>query len=281
LNKFDLAKMMVGHEVNFSLNKTKVNTGATALELKNVDVLNMLGHPALHQISLSVSQGEILGIAGVDGNGQSELMEVITGLRPASAGNVLIDGVDATNRSSREVMERFVGHIPEDRQARGLVMDMNIEENFILRDYYIKPHTRKGFLNWGYIREHTSKTIMEYDIRGASDRITARNLSGGNQQKLILARELHRLPHVLVAMHATRGLDVGAIEYMHGKMLEQRAAGAAILYISTEIDELLSLCDRIAVISHGRIMGIVDPNEIGIEQLGLMMAGTTLESMRQ
>jgi simple sugar transport system ATP-binding protein len=273
VSKGELAKLMVGRDVDFTVQKEESKAGECILRLEDVSALNVRGREALKEINLELYKGEILGVAGVDGNGQSELVEVITGLRHVSGGRISIGGYDVTNNDPRKILEKGVGHVPEDRHLRGLIMDMDLKENFILHDYHVPPHTRRSFLDWNYIREHTKELIQEYDVRAPSDAIMAKNLSGGNQQKLILARELHREPELLIAMHSTRGLDVGAIEYVHSKILEQRAAGTGILYVSTEIEEVMNLSDRIAVMSHGEIMGIVKPSEVSIEELGLMMAG--------
>jgi len=272
VSKPDLAEMMVGREVIFKAFKKEAEPGEIALALENVEADNSKGLKALKGISLSVRKGEILGIAGVDGNGQSELVEVITGLRESTAGTVNILGKNVTNVHPREILDLGVGHIPEDRQESGLLLNMNLRENLILHDYHTVPHS-KLFLDWKYIRKHTEKLILDYDIRTSGSDLPAGKLSGGNQQKLILARELHGNPDILISMHATRGLDVGAIEYVHKNIIKQRDAGAAILYVSTEIDELLNLSDRIAVIHNGEIMGIVDPENVSIKDLGLMMAG--------
>jgi simple sugar transport system ATP-binding protein len=274
ISKGDLAKMMVGHDVSFCVDKAPSTPGKPILQLQDVEAVGVKGLPALKKISFTLCKGEILGVAGVDGNGQSELVEVITGLRNVKSGTISIDGVDVTNQSARTILSHSVGHIPEDRQKRGLILDMDLTENLILHDYYTKPHTKRAFLDWHYIHGHALGLIDEYDVRTPSPRVMAKNLSGGNQQKLILARELHRKPQLLIAMHSTRGLDVGAIEYVHRKMVEQRDGGTGVLYVSTEIDEILSLCDRILVMSHGKKMGIVRPDEVTIEELGLMMAGS-------
>jgi general nucleoside transport system ATP-binding protein len=272
-DKQELARMMVGRPVNFTVIKGACTPGNAILRLQDVSADNARGLPALKKVSFDLHCGEILGVAGVDGNGQSELVEVITGLRGVTSGTVLIKGNDMGNRPPREIMEHNVGHIPEDRRIRGLVLDMDVKENMILHDYYIAPHTRGRFLNWKFIGAHAEELIREYDVRTPGASTNARNLSGGNQQKLILARELHRSPELLIAMHSTRGLDVGAIEYVHKRMIEQRDAGTAILYVSTEIEEILNLSDRILVLYRGEVMGIVDPAEISLEALGLMMAG--------
>jgi simple sugar transport system ATP-binding protein len=269
----ELARMMVGRNVSFTVTKGACTPGDAILRLDNVSAENNRGLRALRNISFELHCGEILGVAGVDGNGQSELVEVITGLRKATGGQVMIKGADITNSSPREIMEKDVGHIPEDRRIRGLVLDMDVKENMILHDYHIDPHSQGRFLDWKFIREHAEQLVMEYDVRTPGSATLARNLSGGNQQKLILARELHRNPQLLIAMHSTRGLDVGAIEYIHARMIDQRDAGTAILYVSTEMDELLNLSDRIMVLFHGEIMGIMDTRDVDIQKVGLMMAG--------
>ncbi len=278
ISKPELAEMMVGREVIFKAYKDKAVPGENALVLEMLEADNNMGLKALKGVSLTVRKGEILGIAGVDGNGQSELVEVITGLRKSTAGSVYIMDKNVTNAHPREILDCNVGHIPEDRRVSGLMLEMNLRENLILHDYHTVPHS-KFFLDWKYIRQHTEKLIADYDVRTPGSDLPAGKLSGGNQQKLILARELHGNPDVLIAMHATRGLDVGAIEYVHKNIIEQRDAGAAILYVSTEIDELLNISDRIAVIHSGEIMGIVDPDGITITELGLMMAGSKKDDM--
>lgn len=272
VSKPDLAEMMVGRKVLFKAYVEKAVPGDSALVLENIEAKSNKGLKALKGISFTVRKGEILGIAGVDGNGQSELVEVITGLRKSTSGSVRVKNKDVTNAHPRTILDNNVGHIPEDRHVRGLISDMNLRENLILHDYHTVPHS-KLFLNWKFIKKHTEKLIGDYDVRTPSSDLMAGKLSGGNQQKLVLARELHGNPDVLIAMHATRGLDVGAIEYVHKNIIKQRDAGAAILYVSTEIDELLNISDRIAVIHAGEIMGIVDPHDVTIKELGLMMAG--------
>lgn len=273
-SKEELARMMVGREVLFKVDKKPCCPGEVILELKGVEALNNKGLKALKGISFSLCRGEILGIAGVDGNGQSELVEVITGLREAIAGKVFLKGKDITNLPPRKILEQNVAHIPEDRHLRGLVMEMSIKENFILQTYYQPPFSKGFLLDWKTIKDHACRLIKEYDVRALSEEIPVKNLSGGNQQKVILAREVCRQPELLIAMHPTRGLDVGATEYIHRRLVEERDRGAAVLLISTELDEILSLSDRIAVLYEGEIMGIVPGGEVDIEELGLMMAGS-------
>lgn len=280
VSKPELAEMMVGREVIFKAYKDKAVPGKSALVIENIEADSNKGLKALKGVSFTVRKGEILGIAGVDGNGQSELVEVIMGLRKSSSGTVKVMDKDVTNAHPREILDCNVGHIPEDRRVSGLMLEMNLRENLILHDYHTVPHSRV-FLNWKYIRKHTNKLIDDYDIRTSGSDLPAGKLSGGNQQKLILARELHGNPDILIAMHATRGLDVGAIEYVHKNIIRQRDSGAAILYVSTEIDELLNICDRIAVLHSGEIMGVVDPDNVTIKELGLMMSGTKRDAIEE
>ncbi|QGP91230.1 Xylose import ATP-binding protein XylG [Neomoorella glycerini] len=272
--KNELARMMVGREVFFQVNKKPCSPGQTVLEVQGLEALSNKGLKALKGISFNICQGEILGIAGVDGNGQSELVEAITGLRPVTAGRVLLNGQDITNLPPRQILERNVAHIPEDRNVRGLVGAMSIKENLILQEYYKQPFSRGWFLNYDLIKDHAVKMVREFDIRTTSEELPVKNLSGGNQQKVVLAREVYRQPALLIAMHPTRGLDVGATEYVHKRLVAERDRGAAVLLVSTELDEILSLSDRIAVLYEGEIMGIVPGAQARVEELGLMMAGS-------
>ncbi|BCV22429.1 ABC transporter ATP-binding protein [Moorella sp. Hama-1] len=269
-----LARMMVGREVFFQVDKQTCCPGKPVLEVKDLEALNNKGLKALKGISFCLCRGEILGVAGVDGNGQSELVEAITGLRRVTSGQVLLNGEDVTNLPPRRILERSVAHIPEDRNVRGLVGTMSIKENLILQEYYKAPFSRGWFLNRDVITKHAAKMVREFDIRTTSEELPVKNLSGGNQQKVVLAREVFRQPELLIAMHPTRGLDVGATEYVHKRLIAERDRGAAVLLVSTELDEILSLSDRIAVIYEGEIMGIVPGPQAKVEELGLMMAGS-------
>ncbi|MEW6621519.1 MAG: ABC transporter ATP-binding protein [Bacillota bacterium] len=277
----ELARMMVGRNVSFTVVKSPAKIGNKILEVNQVNALSNKGLKALKDISFEVHSGEILGIAGVDGNGQSELVETITGLRKTSSGEILVKGKNLTNAHPRKILEHKVSHIPEDRQLHGLVLGMTLKENFILQDHYHPPYSKGYFklLDWKYIEQHSRSLIKEFDVRTPNENVLAQNLSGGNQQKLILAREIFKQPDLLIAMHPTRGLDVGAIEFVHKKIVDQRDKGTAVLLISTELDEILCLSDRIAVLYEGQIMGIVKPEEVSIEQIGLMMAGSKLEQI--
>ncbi|MCF8001171.1 MAG: ABC transporter ATP-binding protein [Halanaerobiales bacterium] len=279
-SKEKLAQMMVGREVVFTVDKDTVSLGKEVLKLENVEAQNNKGLKALDKVSFEIHRGEIYGIAGVDGNGQSELIEVIAGLRKADNGSVKFLNEDITNKDPRTILRKGVAHIPEDRQVCGLVMDMDIKENMVMQDYHEAPHCNGSFMDWNYITKHTNDLIDQYNIKAPSEKSEARNLSGGNQQKLILARELHREPELLLAMHPTRGLDVGAIEYVHEKLLEARKEGRAILFVSTELDEIMNISDRMAVIYEGKIMGEVKPEEVTKEEVGLMMAGTKKEELK-
>ncbi|MEW6621759.1 MAG: ABC transporter ATP-binding protein [Bacillota bacterium] len=276
-----LACLMVGREVLFRVEKNKNEPGRDILKIENLVVKNNKNLDAIRGLNLSVRQGEILGIAGVDGNGQSELAEAITGLRHIEKGCVQIDGIDITNKHPRDILECKVCHIPEDRQKQGLVMDMTVQENTFLQDFYRPPYANGIFLDWKYIKNYSKNLVKQYDVRCPNDETLARKLSGGNQQKVVLGREISRGPKLLVAMHPTRGLDVGAIEYVHKKIIEERDKGCAVLLISTELDEILFLADRIAVIYEGKIMGeLINDDDVSIEEIGLMMAGTTKNQLQ-
>lgn len=273
ISKKELAKMMIGREVGFEVNKTLKKHKKVVLKLEDIEALSDKRLKILKGISMEIHEGEILGIAGIDGNGQLELAEVITGLRKVIKGKISLFDINITNNCPRTIIERDVGYIPADRHLYGLVLTMDINHNIILKDYYMEPHSKHKFLNWDFIKDHTRKLINKYDIKASSNEILAKNLSGGNQQKLILAREIHQNPKLLIAAYPTRGLDVGSCEYVRKKIIEQSDKGTAILYISNEIDEIINVSDRIAVICNGELIGIVDPEEISVEKLGLMMSG--------
>lgn len=278
----DLARLMVGREVDFSVERKEQSVGGPVLEIEGLflqrknSTVNIL-----EDVNLTVHKGEILGIAGVDGNGQSELVECLTGLRRANKGKAIYEGKDILQANTREIMENGVSHIPQDRQRTGLVMPMPLRENFMLQDYYTPAFGKHGFVNWAYVDAYSDKLIQDFGIKTPGRFELAQNLSGGNQQKVIVAREIRRQPKLLIAMHPTRGLDVGAIEYIHKKIMEQRDSGIGILLVSTELEEVLKLSDRVAVMYEGRIMGIVKPEETTVEEMGLMMGGMPLEKIRQ
>ncbi len=272
-DKQSLACMMVGREVVLSVSKTPAHPGETRLALENVRAESDRGLPALRGVSLEVRSGEILGIAGVDGNGQRELEETIVGLRRTVGGKIVISGQDTTNTSARQTGCCGLAHIPSDRYHMGMLTDFTVAENLMLQRIGEPPFTQRGWLQWDHIRLAAQELVAAFDVRTPSTETPCGNLSGGNAQKVVLARELARQPRVLLAAEPTRGLDVSAIEYVHRKLIEQRDAGVAILLISTELDEILSLSDRIAVIYEGRIVGQMDANQADVNQIGLLMAG--------
>ncbi|MFG0212176.1 ABC transporter ATP-binding protein [Brevibacillus porteri] len=272
-NPDDLAAKMVGREVNFHVDKTEAKPKETILAVENLNAMGNRGVNALNNLSLEVRAGEILGIAGVDGNGQSELIEVLTGLRKATSGRVLLNGKEITNQSPRNISESGLSHIPEDRHKRGLVLDFTMSENMVLETYFHPTFCKGGFLDYGAIDKHAAKLIEEFDVRTPSIYTPARALSGGNQQKAIIAREVDKNPDLLIAAQPTRGLDVGAIEFIHRRLIDQRDQGKAVLLLSLELDEVINVSDRIAVIYEGVIVGIVDPKSTTEQELGLMMSG--------
>ncbi len=267
-----LAKLMVGREVLLRIEKHAPQAGDVLLQVRNLEVADDRGLPAVRDVSFSVRAGEIVGLAGVEGNGQSELIEAITGLRGASAGEVAVAGQVVTHPTARKMLDVGVGHIPEDRQRRGLVLEFTIAENIALHDYNKPPASRFGWLFPRRLIQRARGLIREFDVRGGGPQTAGGALSGGNQQKVVAAREVARDPKVLVAAQPTRGLDVGAIEYLHRRLVEERDEGRAILLVSLELDEVLSLSDRILVMYEGRIVGEhsgdVTEDEIGLEMLG-------------
>jgi len=269
-----LAEMMVGRKVLFRLEKREQRPGKTILSIENLSVKSNSGVLGLKNFSLEVRCGEILGIAGVDGNGQSELVEAIIGLRKAEAGRIILDGRDVTRLPVRERIGKGMAYIPDDRHKYGLVLDYTLKENLVLKVYHREPFSRKGLINWEAVRRHAGRLIEEFDVRaGEGIEAKARSLSGGNQQKAIVGREIDHDPDLLIAVQPTRGLDVGAIEYIHRRLLEQRAEGKAVLLVSLELDEILSLADRIAVIYNGELVGLVDAATTSENEIGLMMTG--------
>ncbi len=275
--KEELARWMVGREVTFRPERGEAKRGEARLVLKDVEAESDRGTPALRGISLEVHGGEILGLAGVSGNGQRELAEVITGLRPVTGGHIYLEGKEITGMSPGQITERMLAYIPEERMRDGVIREFTVAENFILREHNKPPFAEHGFLNLKAIAQHSDELIRQYQIKTPSRDTLVGSLSGGNIQKVVLAREISRKPRVLIAAQPTRGLDIGATEYVHQQILEQRRIGTAILLISEDLDEILALSDRIAVIYEGRIMGIVPREEATPEKLGLLMAGVTGE----
>lgn len=269
-----MAEMMVGRVVSFEVDKQEQEPGAIVLDVKNLSVMGNHGVLGLNNFSLTVRAGEIVGLAGVDGNGQTELIEALTGLRKVTSGSILLDNVDIANFSIRERIEAGMAHIPEDRHKHGLILDYSLEENMVIEVYSKVPYSKKGFLNKQEIRKHANKIIKEFDVRSGEGPITiTRSMSGGNQQKAIVGREIDRDPNLLIAVQPTRGLDVGSIEYIHKRLVEQRDSGKAVLLVSLELDEVLDLSDHISIINHGENVGFVKASETNENEVGLMMAG--------
>ena len=270
----EMAKMMVGRPVNFKVEKTPSNPGSPILSIENLSVQNNKKVLGLKDFSLEVRAGEIVGIAGVEGNGQTELVEAITGLRKSENGTVVIDGEDITNYSIRKRTATGIGHIPEDRHKHGLVLDYTMEDNMILQVYKQQPFSKNGILNRKAIHAYAEKIIKAFDVRsGEGGASIARSLSGGNQQKGVIGREMEREPKLLIAVQPTRGLDVGSIEYIHKRLVEHRDKGYAVLLVSLELDEVMNVSDRIAVVNNGNLIGIVNASETNENEIGLMMAG--------
>ena len=273
----DLAEMMVGRSVSFTTEKNPPQPKEVILSIKDLVVNENRGIPAVKNLSLDVRAGEIVGIAGIDGNGQSELIQAITGLRKVKSGTINIKGKDVVGLPPRKITEMKVSHVPEDRHRDGLVLDMTISENIALQTYYKEPLSKNGILNYTNIHNYARKLMEEFDVRAANDYVPASALSGGNQQKAIIAREVDRDPDLLIVSQPTRGLDVGAIEYIHKRLIGERDKGKAVLVVSFELDEILNLSDRIAVIHDGKIQGIVTPAETNKQELGILMAGGELK----
>jgi len=273
-----LARLMVGREVLLRVEKTLAKPGDALLEVQDLHVRDERDIEKVRGISFEVRAGEIVGIAGVDGNGQTELIDAVTGLLRAESGAVRVDGRDVTGEGAREHFEVGVGHIPQDRQHRGLVLDFSIAENIGLHDFRNEPSSRFGWLRPSALIAHARRLITEFDVRGGTAETAAAALSGGNQQKVILAREIDRDPRVLVAAQPTRGLDIGAIEFVHRRLVEERDAGRAILLVSLELEEIMSLSDRILVIYEGEIVAEFGP-DAGHEELGLAMLGAPTEKV--
>jgi simple sugar transport system ATP-binding protein len=267
-----LAKLMVGRDVLFRVEKEAPHAGEPVLEVEDLEAEDDRGLPALRGLSLQVRGGEIVGIAGVDGNGQSELVEAITGLRQPTAGRIRVGGRDITGTGVREALAAGVGHIAEDRHRRGLVLDFTLAENLALRDYRRPPLSRFGLLSPKRMEQQAEPLLEQYDVRDGRPETAASSLSGGNQQKVVIARELAEEPKVTIAAQPTRGLDVGAIEFVHRRLIEQRDAGRAVLLVSLELEEIRSLADRVLVIYEGRIVAELPP-DASDEELGVAMLG--------
>jgi len=277
----EMASMMVGREVSFKVAKKTATPGDVVLEVDSLSVLDSRKYRALNNFSLQVRSGEIVGLAGVEGNGQAELVEVITGLRKPVSGTMSLRDRKLNPFSRRERIELGIAHIPADRQKHGLVLEFTLGQNMILKNYYRPPFSKMGFLKFGEIREHGERLIGLFDVRsGRGVDSPAGDLSGGNQQKAIVGREMDGDPDLLIAVQPTRGLDVGAIEYIHKRLVEQRDRGKAVLLVSLELDEIFNLSDRIVVINSGEVVDVVNTGETSEDEVGLMMAGVRRVSVR-
>ncbi len=268
-----LANWMVGREIEFIKSTDKPQIGETRFALENVSCGSDRGVEGLRGVNLAVHSGEIVGLAGVSGNGQLELAEALTGIRPITAGKIILEGQDVTGKKPSEITEKGLSYIPEERMKDGMIRNFNISENLVLREHHKMPFSKHGFLQISYINEHADRLIEQYRVKTPSRKTLAKSLSGGNIQKVLLARELSRNPRAIVAAQPTRGLDIGASEYVHEKLLMERKKGTAILLISEDLDEILALADRIAVIYEGKIMDILPRETATKEHIGLLMAG--------
>jgi len=277
----ELADMMVGRSVSFAVEKEPAYPKEVILSVEDLVVQDARGLNAVNGLSFELREGEILGIAGVDGNGQTELIQAISGLTDVKSGSIHLTGTDITNRPPRFITETGLGHIPEDRQRHGLILDMTIEDNLALQTYYRSPLSENGIMQNDAFKENADRLIEEYDVRTQSEKNLARSLSGGNQQKAIIAREVDRNPELLIAAQPTRGLDVGAIEFIHQRLIEQRDQGKAVLLMSFELDEIMDVSDRIAVMYDGKIIDIVDASTTSETELGLLMAGVPQDRINQ
>ena len=274
-SKEELSKMMVGRNVSFTVDKKEKQIGDTVLKVEHLTVPSKAhSNNAVKDVSFNVRKGEIVCIAGIDGNGQSELVQGLTGLEKTSGGTISFNGQDITKASIRDKSKLGMSHIPEDRHKHGLVLDYTLEQNMVLQRYWQPDFQAGGFIKAKAVRDYAEKLIEQYDVRSGQGPVTvARSMSGGNQQKAIIAREIDKDPDLLVAVQPTRGLDVGAIEFIHKQLVAQRDKGKAVLLISFELDEVMDVSDRILVMYEGELVGQFDPKQITVEELGLYMAG--------
>ncbi len=281
-SELELAELMVGRQVNFTIDKTAPNPTTPMLEISNLTVKKNRGLLGLKNVDLTLRAGEILGIAGIEGNGQSELIEAITGLRKIESGMIKLDGKQIEKLSVRQRTESGIGHIPEDRHKHGLVLEASLEDNFILQTYYKEPFSAAGLLKREAILEQSEMLIDRFDVRSSQRSATiTRGMSGGNQQKAIIAREVIRQPKLLIAAQPTRGLDVGAIEYIHHELIAHRDAGYAVLLISLELDEVLNVSDRIAVLFEGEVVGTLNAADTNEQEIGMYMSGSKQNGGKQ
>jgi simple sugar transport system ATP-binding protein len=273
-----LAAMMVGREVILKVDKAPAKPGEQVLQVSGLQVRDVRGVEAVRDVSFEMRAGEVLGIAGVQGNGQTELVEALTGLRPTQGGKVLLRGVDVTGKTPRPIIETGLAHVPEDRQRHGLVLSYPIADNLVLCTYYRPPFAKGLVIQDKAVDENARKLVMKFDVRAPSPYVPTSTLSGGNQQKVIVARELSRPVRLLIANQPTRGLDVGSIEYIHRQIIDLRDQGVAVLLVSAELDEIMSLADRIAVMYKGQIVAVLEADKATKAELGLLMAGASPDS---
>jgi simple sugar transport system ATP-binding protein len=269
----ELARMMVGREVLFDREPRETTPGDPLLEAEGLRVVGDRGLERVREVDLSVREGEILGVAGVQGNGQTELVEALTGLRPVESGTVRFHDEEVTDTSRRHRIEAGIAYVPEDRQTKGLVQDYDLVRNALLGNQTIEPYVNRGFIDWSAVRDHAESIVGEYDVQPPNPEARAASLSGGNQQKFVVGREIEHDPDVMVASHPTRGVDIGSIEFIHDRLLDLRDEGLAIVFVSSKLEEVQKLSDRIAVMYEGEFVDTVDPNETTEEELGLLMAG--------
>ena len=269
----DLARMMVGREVLFDRPAREGASGDPVFEVDSLRVRGDRGNEQVRGVDFSIRTGEILGIAGVQGNGQSELVEALTGVRSPESGTITFEGETITDTSRRDRIDAGISYIPEDRQTEGLVQDYSLVRNALLGNQTVEPYANNGLLNWPAVREHAADIVSEFDVQPQNPQAEAGSLSGGNQQKFIVGREIGHDPTVLVAAHPTRGVDIGSIEFIHSRLIELRNAGLAIVFVSSKLEEIRKLSDRIAVMYEGEFTAVVDPEDVTDEDLGLLMAG--------
>lgn len=275
----ELADMMVGRSVSFKTDKAPANPTDIALAVTDLVVKNERGLIAVDDLSFEVKHGEIVGIAGIDGNGQTELILALTGLLPIESGLASLNGQELNKLNPRQIHQIGVGHIPEDRHKHGLILEMALENNIVLKDYYKAPFSSKGFLNFRNIESRAKELIKKFDVRTVSEKVPASALSGGNQQKAIIAREVEGNPDLLIAANPTRGLDVGAIEFIHKELIIERDKNKAVLLMSFELEEIMNVSDRILVMYDGRVVADMPANETNEQEIGLLMAGTTFDEV--
>ncbi|WP_424016044.1 ABC transporter ATP-binding protein [Halorubrum xinjiangense] len=269
----ELARMMVGREIQFDRPPRESPKGDSVLDVEQLRVQGSRGLEQVSDVDLTVQEGEILGVAGVQGNGQTELVEALTGLRDIESGSVRLNGEDITDTNRRQRIDAGIAYIPEDRTTEGLVQDYTLVRNALLGNQTIDPFVDNGMIDWETVHDHAGDIIQEYDVQPPNERSEAKSLSGGNQQKFIVGREIEHDPDVMIASHPTRGVDIGSIEFIHDRLLELREAGMAILVVSSKLDEIQKLSDRIVVMYEGEFVGAVDPVETTEEELGMLMAG--------